>query len=437
MSVLVADAGSANSVLVADTVATAGSSETVVSVTASPSASRNATVTATAAPCVTITWPRGSTAGARFDVPVTVAANVAGSEVAFAAPLSSVAVTVIVAVPAATPATSISSPDTDTVATPRSVEFADTVCVSSASASVTPAVAVRVVPAASSMSPSAPTTGRLLVVGVTVTANVRAAEVASGPPLSSVAATVAVVLPRATPVIVSRVPDTATVAMDASAEDAATVCVSPASGSAMPGSNVTVSPTATVTAVTASTDGRLFGTVARNVSGADSALPAPLSSVAFTVIVAVPRPTPRGYAYLPDVVTDATDVSSELADSVCASPASASETGTVTVCTAPFDTVRSAIAPTAGRLFGTVAVFRHLHGGCPYSVTYTVDVPIPSPRASVRLSSSPSALCTRRALARTPDACVRDRYGVACRRDHREVACGTPIACVRFDRHSI
>ena len=352
MSVLVADAGSANSVLVADTVATAGSSETVVSVTASPSASRNATVTATAAPCVTITWPSGSTAGARFDVPVTVAANVAGSEVAFAAPLSSVAVTVIVAVPAATPATSISSPDTDTVATPRSVEFADTVCVSSASASVTPAVAVRVVPAASSMSPSAPTTGRLLV--VTVTANVRAAEVASGPPLSSVAATVTVVLPRATPVIVSRVPDTATVAMDASAEDAATVCVSPASGSAMPGSNVTVSPTATVTAVTASTDGRLFGTVARNVSGADSALPAPLSSVAATVIVAVPRPTPRGYAYLPDVVTDATDVSSELADSVWASPASASETGTGTVCTAPFDTVRSAIAPTAGRLFGTV-----------------------------------------------------------------------------------
>ena len=324
------------------------------------------------------------------------------------------------------------------------------------------------------MSPSAPTTGRLLDLGVTVTANVRAAEVASGPPLSSVAAIVAVVPPRATPVIVSRVPDTATVAMDASAEDAATVCVSSASGSVMPGSTVTASPTATVTAA--------------------------------TVIVAVPRPTPRGYAYLPDVVTDATDVSSEPAETVCASPASASETGTVTVCTAPFDTVRSAIAPTAGRLFGTVtwnvagaeaafdaplssvavtaivvelrsspvrisrvpvadtvattvsvdvavsvctsrasasvtstctvdvapvgtvqsaiastagglfgnvAVFRHLHGGCPYSVIYTVDVPIPSGILPDRSHGGPSLI----SLTAPPRRCLSPKalFGTAAR----------------------
>ena len=60
---------------------------------------------------------------------VTVIARV--SDIAFGAPLSSVAVTVIVAVPAETPASvsSVPSSDTSTVATPGSSDSAVSVCV--------------------------------------------------------------------------------------------------------------------------------------------------------------------------------------------------------------------------------------------------------------------------------------------------------------------
>ena len=89
-----------------------------------------------------------------------------------------------------------------------------------------------------------PTTGRLLV--VTVTANVRAAEVASGPPLSSVAVTAIVVEPRSSPVTISRVPVADTVATTVSVDVAVSVCTSRASASVTSTCTVDVAPVGTV-----------------------------------------------------------------------------------------------------------------------------------------------------------------------------------------------
>ena len=65
------------------------------------------------------------------------------------------------------------------------------------------------------------TTGRVL----TITAKVAGADSAFDPPLSSVAATSIVASPARTPVSVSSVPDTSTVATAASLVCAASACV--------------------------------------------------------------------------------------------------------------------------------------------------------------------------------------------------------------------
>ena len=267
----------------------------------------------------------------------TVSANVFGHDDALVPPLSSVAVTVIVAAPQATPRRVSRVPDTDTVPTPVSSEAAATVN-GSPSGSVTATSTVAVAPFA---------TGRLF----TITSKVRSADVAFDAPLASVAATVTVVPPRATPVLVSSFPDTDTVSTPVSPEDAVTVCASPASASVTvivvepPGNTVrfTIAPTA----------GRLFdaATVARNVTGVEIAFEAPLPSVAVTVIVASPVDTPVSVSVFPDTDTPTTPVSDDFASTVCVWDVSASVTVTVTVAVAPLSIVRSAIAATTGRLF--------------------------------------------------------------------------------------
>ena len=369
-----------------DTVATDASPEDAVTVCVS-SASASVTVTSLVAvePFPTSTSAIAPTAGRLFG---TVTVNVTGAEVvAFDAPLLSVACTVTVAVPRPIPRTVIRFPVTDTVATDVSPDAAVTVCVSSASASVTVTSLVAVEPLATSTSVTASTTGRLFG---TVAVNVTAAEVASGAPLSSIARTVTVAVPPPTPRTVTRFPDTDTVATDASPEDAVTVCVSSASASVTVTSLVAVEPLATSTSVTASTTGRLFGTVAVNVRAAEVASGAPLSSVARTVTVAVPPPTPRTVTRFPDTDTVATDASPEDAVTVCVSSASASVTVTSLVAVEPFSTSTSAIASTAGRLFGTVTVnvrAAEVAFGAPLSsvaCTVTVAVPRPIPRTVTR-----------------------------------------------------
>ena len=208
---------------------------------------------------------------------------------------------------------------------------------------------VAVEPLATPTSAIAPTAGRLFG---TVTVNVRAAEAAFGAPLSSVACTVTVALPRPTPRTVTRFPVTDTVATDVSPEDAVTVCVSSASASVTVTSRTAVEPFSTPTSAIASTAGRLFGTVAVNVRAAEVASGAPLSSVARTVTVAVPPPTPRTVTRFPDTDTVATDASPEDAVTVCVSSASASVTVTSLVAVEPLATSTSVTASTTGRLFG-------------------------------------------------------------------------------------
>ena len=142
-----------------------------------------------------------------------------------------------------------------------------------------------------------------------------------------------------------------TVATAASSEVADTVCASPESPSVIVTVLVPELPRDTVRSEMAPTAGRLFGTVTVNVAAAEVAFGAPLSSVAVTEIVAVPRDTPRTVSVLPETETVATDVSSERAETVCASPLSASVTVTVRLPVVPRDTAISAMAPTAGRLF--------------------------------------------------------------------------------------
>ena len=97
-----------------------------------------------------------------------------------------------------------------------------------------------------------------------------------------------------------------------------------------------------------------------NTTALDVAFGPPLSSVAVTAIVVEPRSSPVRISRVPVADTVATTVSVDVAVSVCTSRASASVTSTCTVDVAPVGTVQSAIAATAGGLFGTVAVFRQL-----------------------------------------------------------------------------
>ena len=135
------------------------------------------------------------------------------------APLSSVAVTVTSADPAATPVTVTVFPDTDTVATPGSSELALTVWLSPASLSVTVTATSCESSGAIARSAIAATAGREFT-RIVITF---AAEVALDAPLSSRTRTVSVVCPDDTPVIVAVAPETETVITDVSAEVARTV----------------------------------------------------------------------------------------------------------------------------------------------------------------------------------------------------------------------
>ena len=403
---------------VADTVATTVSVDVAVSVcTSRASASVTSTCTVDVAPVGTVQSAIAATAGGLFG---TVAVNVAGVEVAFDSPLSSVAHTVTVVVPRPTPI-SVGRPSrSPTPATARSVDVAVSACVSRASASVTSTPIVDVAVGAC-MSPSttnvdvaafdtmrsaiASNTGRLFG---TVAVNVRAADAAFGASLSSVARTVTVAVPRPTPRTVTRFPDTDTVATDVSSDVAVTVCVSPASASVTVTTGADVEPFDTSMSAIAATAGRLFGTVAVNVAGADVAFDAPLSSVAFTVIVAVPRPTPRTVIRFPVTVTVATDVSLDTAISVCATPPHASSvTVTSRVAVEPFATSMPVIGPTTGRSFGTVAVnvrAAEVAFHAPLSsvaCTVTVAVPQPRPRTVTRFPDTVTV-----ATDVSPDAAV-------------------------------
>ena len=165
----------------------------------------------------------GSSSGRVF----TVTASVAGSDFAFGASLSSVAVTSMLALPDATPVTVSSSPDTATVATARSSDSAASACAWPESASVTVIVAISADPGDTVSSEIGSTSGRAF----TVTANVDAADSAFDPPLSSVAVTVIVVPPAVTPVSVSSIPEADALATAASLDSAASVCSWSASGS--------------------------------------------------------------------------------------------------------------------------------------------------------------------------------------------------------------
>ena len=169
------------------------------------------------------------------------------------APHSSVAVTVIVAVPRETPRTVNLLPDTDIVATPVSLELADTAGVSPLSPSVTLTVRVPVDPRDTVKSEIETTDGRLFG---TVTWNSFAADVAFDSPLLSVAVIVAA--PHDRPRTVNLLPLTETVATPVALEFADTVCVSPASPSVTVAVLVPVEPRDTVKSEMEPTTGRLF-----------------------------------------------------------------------------------------------------------------------------------------------------------------------------------
>ena len=281
---------------------------------------------------------------------MTVASKDAADDVAFDFPLLSRAVTVIVASPRDTPRTVNLLPATETVATPVSLELADTSGVSPLSPSVTLTVRVAVDPRDTVKSEMEPTTGRLFG---TVAVNVTAADVAFDAPLLSLAVTLIVAVPHATPRTVNLLPLTETVATDLSSEVAPTVCVSPVSPSVTVAVSVAVDPRDTVRSEIDPTTGRLFGTVTSNRAGGDVSFAAPLSSLAVTVIVAEPRDTPVSVSVLSYSDTVATPEASEPADTVCLSPGSASLTITVRASVEPREIVRSENGPTSGWLLAS------------------------------------------------------------------------------------
>ena len=345
---------------------TAASSELADTVCVSPaSPSVTVTVLAPVDPRDTVKSEMEPTTGRLFG---TVTSNSPDPD----APHSSVAVTVIVAVPRETPRTVNLLPDTDTVATPVSLELADTAGVSPLSPSVTLTVRVPVDPRDTVKSEIEPTDGRLFG---TVTRNSFAADVAFDSPLLSVAVTVIVAAPHDRPRTVNLLPFTETVATPVALEFADTVWVSPESPSVTAAVSVSVDPRGTVRSGIEPTTGRVFGTVTSNSTAADVAFDSPLLSVAATVIVAVPRDTPRTVNVLPLTETVATPSSLELAETVCVSPVSPSVTLAVRLPVDPRDTVKSEMELTTGRLFGTVT-----------SNSTAADVSFDSPLLSVAVT---------------------------------------------------
>ena len=175
----------------------------------------------------------------------TVTVNVRAAEVAFHAPLSSVACTVT------------RFPDTVTVATDVSPDAAVTVCVSLASASVTVTSRTAVEPFSTSTSAIAATTGRLFD-DTTVTRNVTGVDVAFEAPLPSPAVTRTSAPPTDSAVSVSSSSDTDTPTTAASDDSATTVCVCDASVTVTVTVTVTVAPSTIVRSAIADTAGPVF-----------------------------------------------------------------------------------------------------------------------------------------------------------------------------------
>ena len=325
-----------------DTVATSSSLDSALTVCVSPlSLSVTLAVRVPVDPRDTVRSEIEPTVGPLFG---TVALNVTATEAALSARLLSLAVTDIVAVPHATPVTVTVLPVTLTVATSSSLDSALTSCVSPESPSFTVAVLVAVDPRGTVTSEIESTTGRLFG---TVTSNSTSGEV----PQLSDAVTVIVAVPRDTPVTVSVLPDTDTVATVTSSELAETVGLSPPDTDTV---RATFDPRGTVASEMEPTVGPLPDTATSNSSASDVSFDFELLSFAVTVTVAVPHDTPVTVRVVPFTETVATPVASEVADTVCVSPESPSVTATFRVTVRPFDTVASSIAPTAGRLFGTV-----------------------------------------------------------------------------------
>ena len=214
----------------------------------------------------------------------------------------------------------------------------------------------------------------------TVTAIVADADSAFDPPLSSVAVTVTVASPADTPVSVTPVPETDTVATPVSSDSAANVCAWPASGSVAVAATARSRPVSTSRPSIASTSGRVL-TITANVADADSAFDPPLSSVAVTSIVASPADTPASVSCSPETVAVATPVSSELAATSCASPASASVMATLSVPVDPGDTVRSGIESSkVGRVLTITPNVRSAELSRPsFAVTPIVASPLAPP----------------------------------------------------------
>ena len=240
-------------------------------------------------------------------------------------------------------------PDTSTVATEVLLDFADTVCVSFASGSVTVTGTDTDPPRCAVWAGIELTFGGLFVVcSVTVTENDRVAVA----PHSSVAVTVIVALPAATAVTVSVFPDTDTVATEVLFDVAVQVGLSAASASPTVTVRVPVEPDDSDMSEIADTVGWLFETVTPNCTAFDFALVAPLLSVAVTVIVALPAAAGVIVNVLPDTATVATEALFDVADTVCVSLVSASVTVAVRVPEEPHDSFTSEIADTTGWLFG-------------------------------------------------------------------------------------
>ena len=264
-------------------------------------------------------------------------------------PPGSCAVTVTVAFPFATPDTVTVLPDTET---PTRAVSDDVAAYSSASRSGSTkypdpsnATTLSTCTSRSAITPTA--SGARFR---TVTRKLRSADSPSG----SRAVTVTMALPTATPVAVTRLPETVTVTgvvSDAAAEYSSS---SPSGSAKLDAASTTTTPSTytSTSAITATTSGGRFGTVTSKLCSANR----PPGSCAVTVTVAFPFATPDTVTVLPDTET-ATRVISDEAAAYCSVSLSGSSkySATSTTTTLSTRTSRSVIAPTAtGGRFGTV-----------------------------------------------------------------------------------
>ena len=287
-------------------------------------------------------------------------------------PSVSVAVTVTVAVPFAIAVTVTTLPDTETLATAGLDDVAACASASPSGSSKWLATSTSaVLSTATSMSSTSPTaTGARLG---TVTWKDCSAE----SPSVSVAVTEIVTVPFATPVTITTLPDTETLATSGLDEVAAYASASPSGSSkwAATSTSAALSTATSISSTSPTATGARLGTVTWKDCSAES----PSVSVAVTVTVAAPFVTAVTLNTLPETETVAMAGLDEVAAYASASPSGSSKrAATSTSAVLSTATSMSSTWPTAvGVRFGTVTWKLRSAESSPGSLAVTVTVTAP------------------------------------------------------------